>query len=75
MPVVRAGVRVRSRHAETLTGIVVTVPQKRKGEGNLTASSAAMCAERHGAEASKSIGRDCCGLCCECAALLLPDSA
>lgn len=68
MPVVRSWVRVRNGQAKTLTGIVVTVPQKWRGEGNFPASSSAVCAE-----ASKSIDRDCCGPVWVCAALLLPD--
>lgn len=58
----------RNGQAKTLTGIVVTVPQKWRDEGNFPASSTAVCAE-----ASKSIDRDCCGLVWVCAALLLPD--
>lgn len=61
MTVLRAGVRARNRHAEILTGIMVTVPQKWRDEGNFPACSTAVCAGRHCAEASKSIDRDCCG--------------
>lgn len=72
---IHARSKIKSGHAEILTGIVVTVLKKLRGEGNLPASSTAVCAEGQGAEASKSIDRDCCGPAASFAAWLLPDSA